>query len=67
MQQWLDSWEEYILQTPEHKRFFLSKATSNHLRISLQSILDLCEDLWSKGFTYVLTGRLNQDPLEVSI
>lgn len=43
---------------------FASDRTMESLRVSLKSTLQLCEFLWSKGFRYVLTSKLNQDPLE---
>lgn len=36
------------------------------LRVTLSSVLDIIRFLLLKGAHYVLTGKLNQDPLEVS-
>ncbi|KAH7932519.1 hypothetical protein HPB52_024445 [Rhipicephalus sanguineus] len=43
---------------------FASQVTMESLRVTLASVLDLIRDLLSKGAQYVLTGKLNQDPLE---
>lgn len=45
---------------------FASQVTMESLRVTLASVRDLITDLLSKGARYVLTGKLNQDPLEVS-
>ncbi|KAH7968765.1 hypothetical protein HPB52_011170 [Rhipicephalus sanguineus] len=45
---------------------FASQVTMESLRVTLASVLDLIRDLLSKGAQYVLTGKLNQDPLEVA-
>lgn len=34
------------------------------LRITIRSTLELCEYLWKKNYKYILTAKLNQDPLE---
>lgn len=44
---------------------FTSQVTMESLRVTLASVRDLITDL-SKGARYVLTGKLNEDPLEVS-
>lgn len=44
---------------------FASQLTIESLRVTLASVLDLITDLLSEGADYVLTGKLNQDPLEV--
>ncbi|KAH6920264.1 hypothetical protein HPB50_028748 [Hyalomma asiaticum] len=43
---------------------FASQVTMESLRVTLASVRDLVTDLLSKGARYVLTGKLNQDPLE---
>ncbi|KAH6932516.1 hypothetical protein HPB50_006815 [Hyalomma asiaticum] len=43
---------------------FAPQVTTESLRVTLVSVLDLIRDLLSKGAQYVLTGKLNQDPLE---
>ena len=66
--QWLDDWERYIrtLPAPQQKQF-LSHQTCRGLRISLSSTLALSKLLLSDGFSYVLTAKFNQDPLEVTL
>lgn len=46
---------------------FASQVTMESLRVTLSSILELTNDLLAKGARYVLTGKLNQDPLEVRL
>ncbi|XP_075751644.1 uncharacterized protein LOC142817793 isoform X1 [Rhipicephalus microplus] len=43
---------------------FASQVTMESLRVTLASVRDLITDLLSKGARYVLTGKLNEDPLE---
>lgn len=51
-----------------NKNEFLTKATAEGLRISLESTIDLSNYLLNECyFIYVLTGKLNQDCLEVII
>ena len=45
-------------------RFTLTKQTSNALVITLRSTASLLEDLLNEGYKYVLTSRLQSDPLE---
>ena len=45
-------------------RFTLSAQTANALQITLYGTADLTEDLLSDGYNYVLTSRLQTDPLE---
>ncbi|KAH6921093.1 hypothetical protein HPB50_027921 [Hyalomma asiaticum] len=46
---------------------FASQVTMESLRVTLASVWDLVTDLLSKGARYVLTGKLNQDPLEEAV
>lgn len=48
-------------------KMFTSQMTAESLRVTLMSVLDIVEFLHSQGVRYVLTAKLNQDPLEVSI
>lgn len=49
----------------EHQ--FLTTSTAEGLRVTILSTIDLCKNLLSKyNFQYVLTNKMNQDPLEVS-
>ncbi|KAG0442857.1 hypothetical protein HPB47_015547 [Ixodes persulcatus] len=43
---------------------FASPVTTQSLRVTLASVRDLISDLLRTGAHYVLTGKLNQDPLE---
>ena len=65
---WLDDWETYVQALPESKqKLFLSRPTCQGLRVTLKSALELSTELLSHGYSYVLTGKFCQDPLEVSI
>lgn len=66
MAEWLDSWEEYVKTLPEpQQKQFLSRPTSQGLRVTLKSAFELSTVLLNDGFSYVLTGKFCQDPLEV--
>ena len=63
---WLDSWENEYSKGRISSTHFLSKSTAEGLRITLHSALDFCLYITKKyGFSYLLTGKINQDPLEV--
>jgi hypothetical protein len=66
--QWLDDWESYIKALPTAQQSqFLSQQTCEGLRCTMRSTLELTQLLLDDGFAYVLTGKFNQDPLEVRI
>jgi len=46
-------------------KLFLSTQTAEGLRVTLRSIRELTVSLLQSGFRYVLTGKFNQDSLEV--
>lgn len=46
-------------------KLFASQMTTESLRVTLMSVLDIIL-LHDKDVIYVLTAKLNQDPLEVS-
>lgn len=47
---------------------FLTESTIQGLRVTIQSTIDLSNYLINNcGFEYVLTGKMCQDPLEVSL
>lgn len=47
---------------------FLTNQTAEGLRVTLNSTIDFSKYLLEKcGYDYVLTGKMCQDPLEVSI
>lgn len=47
-------------------KLFASQMTTESLRVTLMSVLDIILLLHDKDVIYVLTAKLNQDPLEVS-
>jgi len=64
---WLDEWEKNLEDGLIQEKEFLTKATSESLRLTLKSTIDLVLFLLEEcGFSYVLTSKLNQDNLEVS-
>lgn len=44
---------------------FLSKTTMDGLRVTILSTIALVDQLFSLGYLYVLTGKFNQDCIEV--
>ncbi|KAH7960875.1 hypothetical protein HPB49_024189 [Dermacentor silvarum] len=62
---WLDDWEEEVLRGDIHKDAFLTQSTADGLRVTLKSVRELSLYLLEHcGFKYVLTAKMNQDPLE---
>ena len=59
---WIESWERAQLQGCNS--FTLTKQTSNALVITLRGTASLLEDLLNEGYKYILTSRLQTDPLE---
>lgn len=60
---WMDEWQKKTTLNPGH---YLTPSTSEGLRVTLWSMIDLSKILREVyKFQYVLTGRINQDPLEV--
>ena len=57
MTTWLVKWRDTM-------KLGLSKQTFNALISTNQAIADLSTDLLNEGYDYVLTGRLQSDPLE---
>lgn len=63
---WLDKWEQNMVHGFIRKEEFLTSNTSEGLRMTLNSAIDLTKILLEEfKFNFVLTGRINQDPLEV--
>ena len=60
--QFISQWQN--LSFTGCSRFTLSAQTANALQITLHGTADLIEDLLSDGYNYVLTSRLQTDPLE---
>lgn len=50
----------------EGTKLFASQLTTESLRVTLLSTLDIISYLFDKEAVYVLTAKLNQDPLEVA-
>ncbi|KAH7973296.1 hypothetical protein HPB52_023361 [Rhipicephalus sanguineus] len=48
----------------DNTRMFASQMTMESLRVTLMSVLDIITFLHSRDVPYVLTAKLNQDPLE---
>lgn len=46
---------------------FLYSTTMNGLRVTILSTIDVDNFLLNSGYKYVLTGKLNQDCIEVNI
>lgn len=59
----LNETEQQCRQT--NTKMFASQMTVESLRVTLMSVLDIIDIMHSKGVPYVLTAKLNQDPLEV--
>lgn len=51
----------------KNTKLFASQLTTESLRVTLMSVLDIITLLLGKDVRYVLTAKLNQDPLEVGI
>lgn len=48
------------------KEHFLTSSTAEGFRVTITSTLELCDYLLEmRKFNYVLTNKINQDPLEV--
>ena len=63
---WLNNWENNVKTRAVEECHFLTQNTAQGLRITLHSAMDLCLYMSEKyNFTYLLTGKINQDPLEV--
>ncbi|XP_026666952.1 uncharacterized protein LOC113463923 [Ceratina calcarata] len=64
---WLNNWESNVSKKLITKDEFLPNNTTQGLRVTIKSTMDITDYLISKyDFDYILTGRLNQDSLEVS-
>ncbi|KAH6941776.1 hypothetical protein HPB50_023582 [Hyalomma asiaticum] len=58
----LNETEQQCRQT--NTKMFASQMTVESLRVTLMAVLDIIDIMHSKGVPYVLTAKLNQDPLE---
>lgn len=64
----LDSWESEVKNGEISGKDFLTQETAEGLRVTLHSIIEIIEYLHSVcGLSYVLTAKLTQDVLEVSL
>ncbi|KAJ3656494.1 hypothetical protein Zmor_015567 [Zophobas morio] len=61
---WFNEWERMVEEGKISKSQFLTKSTTEGLRVTILSTIELCKYLLSNGFKYVLTNKMNQDPLE---
>lgn len=62
----LNEWEKAVDDKLISRDLFLTRQTAEGLRVTLKSTLELIDYLTKDcGFPYVLTGRINQDCLEV--
>lgn len=65
---WLNSWERNLNKNVIKKDNFLTKQTSEGLRITIKSTIDLSNYLLNNcGFQYVLINKFNLDCLEVKL
>lgn len=61
----LDGWEKELLDGHITREMFLTPSTAEGLRVTIHSTIDLCTYLLSScNFKYVLTTKMNQDPVE---
>jgi len=63
----LDAWESEVNNGSICEKAFLTRETAEGLQVMLYSTLDLIHLLHNIGYKYVLTAKMNQDKLEVSI
>jgi hypothetical protein len=61
---YFDKWEKMV-DGQITKNQFLIKSTTEGLRVTILSTIDLNQYLLSCGFHYVLSNKFNQDPIEV--
>ena len=59
---WIEEW--HAAKIPGCQKFTLSTQTSSALTRTLRGQASLLEDLLSEGYKFVLTARLQSDPLE---
>ena len=61
----LDQSEKVYKETGTTIKMFASITTIRAWRLSIRSAIALIEEMFNAGFHFVLTGKWNQDPLEV--
>lgn len=65
---YLNDWESVVTNRNIQSGEFLTDATVQGLRVTIESTIDLSIHLIENcNFDYVLTGKICQDPLEVKI
>lgn len=63
---YLNKWETMVSEQKITKDQFLTQSTAEGFRVSITSTIELTTYLLEElKFKYVLTNKLNQDPLEV--
>lgn len=63
---WLDNWEQRVLEKLIKPNQFLTNNTAEGLRVTLTSSMQICCYMQEKyNMSYILTGKINQDSLEV--
>lgn len=63
---YLNKWETMVSEQKITKDQFLTQSTAEGFRVSITSTIELITYLLEElKFKYVLTSKLNQDPLEV--
>ena len=60
---WITNWQN--MQYANSQKFTLTKQTSLAFIVTLKCTASLLEDLFASGYNYVLTSRLQTDPLEL--
>lgn len=63
---WLNEWESLLVNGKIKECQFLTSSTAEGLRVTILSTIHICQYLLKDcNFSYVLTNKMNQDPLEV--
>lgn len=63
----LDETEDIYNESNKRDTMFASTTTIRGWRTSIKSTIGIVEDLFAENYSFVLTGKFNQDALEVSI
>jgi len=62
----LNEWGQRVIDNKIKPKHFLTNNTSEGLRVTLTLTLEICTYLKEKyGIQYILTGKINQDDVEV--
>lgn len=57
--------EKSYQESKKQKKMFVSMTTLRGWRISILSTIEILEELFTENYSFVLTGKFNQDALEV--